>query len=380
MIADMRAHGMRFWRRLQRQALAAMNFRIVRVSFPNRIGHLCIEIDAVLKQTILAGHSTRSLYLPDIGQGFANRHLVEYFRKYLFVGPDLGLPSYLEDAERPDILDTHSFAVAMYTVARGYAVFRDWGNRPALFTVTAEDREAREEYFRAVGVPQDAWFVCVHAREGGYSSIDEAVHRHRSMSISSFSLAIDEIIKRGGWVIRMGDGTMSSFSPQPRVIDYATSSSKSEQLDVALAADCRFFLGSSSGLYSLSGIFGRPSAVTNMSPLGGALAYSPNDLSLPQHLMTSDGKTLSLTEVMAGPAAHYRLDSEFKQSGLRHVQNSPEEILEMVVEMFDRLDGTVSYSVEDLERQKQFHALLTETHYSFGAASNMSRKFLERHL
>ncbi len=368
-------------RRAYRRRLE-QGFRIVKISFPNRIGHLCIEIDCLLKEAIMKGDDTKTLFLPDIGDGFANCHIVEYFKRYITIEPDPGVARFIENPVNAEegIIETHPYAVAMYQSAKCYDVCARWGDRPPLFELTEEDRAAREVYLRSVGIPADAWYVCLHAREGGYSPADEAIHKFRSIDVESFSRAVSTIVDRGGWVVRMGDPTMRPLAPHPHIIDYAHSPAKSAQLDVALVGGCRFFLGSSSGLYCLAIIFGRPAFVAHMAPLGAGLGVAPHDLAVPQKLRDRDGRLMSLSEIMGDECSHFRLADEFAARGLVNEPNSPEEIDEAVLELLGRLEGTIEYSEDDRRRQAAFHALIKPDHYCYGASSSMGRDFLRRHM
>ncbi|MDP6651393.1 MAG: TIGR04372 family glycosyltransferase [Gammaproteobacteria bacterium] len=60
------------------------------------------------------------------------------------------------------------------------------------------------------------------------------------------------ITDAGGWVMRMGDSTMKPLPTMPQVIDYANSDMKSDWMDVFLCAQCRFVIGTSSGLFTLN--------------------------------------------------------------------------------------------------------------------------------
>jgi hypothetical protein len=66
-----------------------------------------------------------------------------------------------------------------------------------------------------------------------------------------------------------------------------------------------------------------------------------------------------------------------KARGLRAVDNTPEEIREIVREMLDRLDGQARYSEEDELRQASFRAL-ADRHGLVGFP-DIGRDFLRRH-
>ena len=360
----------------------AQGFQIIRISFPERIGHLCCETDALLKDLILEGFSMPRLFLPDIGERFANRHVVDYFARYISIEKDAALERYLRrpSGDTTSIIETHPYAVAMYETARVYAVNARWGDRPPLFTISNSDQLALQDFLTNVGLPSGSWFVCLHAREGGYSPVDEAIHGYRSISIQSYTKAVQEIIKRGGWVMRLGDASMSPYSPHPRVIDYARSPHRSAQMDVALTAGCKLFLGSASGMAGLATMFGRPSVICNTAPLGAALGLAPGDLSIPQRLRDKDGRLLGLSELLSDESSMFRLSEEFTERGLSHEPNSPAEILDITVEMLNRLDGTQAYSEHDHARQQKFKDMFRPGHYTYGAAAQLGCDYLKVHL
>jgi putative glycosyltransferase (TIGR04372 family) len=355
--------------------------RLVRVSHPDRIGHLCVEIDALLKNMLMQGADTRKLVLPDIKEGFANRHVVEYYKEYLTVAEAPAADDFVRSYGDPHkiVIETRSYALALFASAKVFDVYARWGARAPLFELTEEDRLALGDYLRAAGVPSGAWYVCIHARESGYNSKYEIMHRYRNVDIASYDLAIDEIARRGGWCIRVGDASMRPHPSHPRVIDYALSGQKSAQLDVALPAGCRFFLGSGSGAFNLADIFGRPCVVTNMAPLSHAYATKPMDLSIVQRLRDQSGRYLSFNEIMKSEYAEFRLGEQFLAHGLECVPNTREDIRDVVVEMFDRLDGVAAYTDEDVDRQEAFRAQFRDGHYGYGAASSIGRDFLRKY-
>jgi putative glycosyltransferase (TIGR04372 family) len=165
----------------------------------------------------------------------------------------------------------------------------------------------------------------------------------------------------------------------PGVVDYARSSSKSDWMDVFLCARCRFFLGNTSGLTGLAGIFGKPSALANMTPLGCAYAHFPGDISIPKLLMDAEGRMLSLPDTFADEASEFRQTLKFVERGLKTVDNTPQEIAELAIEMLDRLDGKFQEDPDDADLQARFRALIQPHHYSWHASARIGRAFLRRH-
>ena len=371
----------RAMRRLVAFWIRYMDYRLIEISHPDRVGHLCIEPDCYLKEMALFRKKPGRTFLLKPDGGFANDAVVSYLTTHLHIVRKRRLRRFLYDCfvAANAVVQTQSYASAMYQTARGFDIYRRWGRRAPLFLLTEKDRRFGEAQLRQMGLPDGAWFVCVHAREGGYSPIDEALHSFRNMDIEDYALAIQEVTTRGGWCIRMGDATMQPMRPRANAIDYARSEFKSARMDVFLAASCRFFLSCSSGLYSVAAIFGRPAAVINTVPLSAAFVYGLDDLAIPQRIRLANGRSPSFEEVLATDIANFRLTEEFENRGLTLVRASPEEIRELTIELMERLEGVVVYSREDEERQERFKALFREGHYSYNSGSRIGRDFLNRY-
>jgi putative glycosyltransferase (TIGR04372 family) len=86
---------------------------------------------------------------------------------------------------------------------------------------------------------------------------------------------------------------------------------------------------------------------------------------------------LSFAEMMAPPIGYAPRYVHAEELGLVPVSNTPEEIREVVTEMLDRLDGTLSYTEADEALQSAFDAV-AETNLAIGNA-RAGRDFLRRY-
>ena len=183
-----------------------------------------------------------------------------------------------------------------------------------------------------MGLPKDAWFVCLHVREGGWHN-DAMVERNAS--ILNYSEAIKEVTCRGGWVIRMGDSTMSKLPVMERVVDYPFTPSKSYAMDLYLLSECRAYIGMQSGIYSVAFMFQRPMVITNMASWFYPFPHMPGDIGVLKHVYSKSKKRfLSVREWMSEglQATSFReLDDDF----VLH-ENTPDELRAAVKECFDR--------------------------------------------
>ncbi|MBX3503165.1 MAG: TIGR04372 family glycosyltransferase [Alphaproteobacteria bacterium] len=370
-----------YYRRIAYNVLARLvwllRIRFIRLTHPERIGHLALEPDCYAKDKMLARRREITVLLADPDK-IANPCLLELWRQHYIVVRSPRLMRFLRPLQQYPFLDRFliAYAVAINDTATCYTTHRNWGRRDPLLKLPPPQRQAGRALLAKMGVPEGAWFVCVHSREGGYSPHDEHLHSYRNSDIHDYVPAMQAIVAAGGWCIRVGDPTMRPLSPPiSGVIDYALSPHKSAGMDVFLAAECRFMLGNSSGLYILAATFGKPCALANQAPLSGVYGIGIDDLAIPKRLKR-DGAFLSVGSLLRSPAGNYRFSEQYEEEGLEIVNNTPAEILALTTEMLERLGGAAVYTADDEARQDRFRSLFAKGHYSYGAASRIGRDFL----
>lgn len=361
-------------------ALHVIGFR--RLTFGTaRIGHLASEPDSFLKARALGELPTRRWFFVATPRKVANEHLLTYWTARIPVvrNPIVG----------STIIGMTSLGLMRYDTGRYvqwydrsqeiYRLNAQWAGRPPLLALTPEDVTWGREMLSSLGLPPDAWFVCVHARESGFSPQDEVMHRYRNSDPEALIPAMTEIVARGGWCLRMGDPTTRPLPPIPGVVDYAHHSMRSARLDVVLCAKARFFIGNSSGLALVSSVFGRPSLLVNAVPMSG-LGVLASDLTVPKLYWDSrKRRLLRFDEILGTPAGSYRFATQYERVGIEVRDNSPDEILDATSEMLDKVEGCHLPFLEDEQLQQSFMSLLRPNDYGYGAASRVSAAFLRKY-
>lgn len=254
--------------------------------------------------------------------------------------------------------------VFAYTHSGLALIEQHWGreSREPFFKLTPEDIDYGRHQLSSVGVPKNAWFVCLHVREGGFKGNEF----FREAPIQDYLMAIQAVTKRGGWVIRVGDPTMTPLPKMDNVIDYPHSDTYSDRMDIVLCGLCRFFIATSSGLYTVAKAFGKPIVQTNYLPTC-TLFLSKQDVFLPKLARrTKDHALLNLSEIMSLPFSFGVNDINYKQLGVELINNSPEEIAEVVEEMIDKLDGKFIVDATDEELQAQFKDMTARVETLYG--------------
>ena len=360
--------------------LHVVGYRHVTV-FTDRIGHLAVEPDCLLKEQALSLIRGRKWILLAPAGRVANEHLLSYWEPH-FIVIRSGLKCFLiANMSRFGLMrhDVSQYARVHNVAQDSFRICSKWDGRAPLLSLKTEDCVWRESALNQLGLPEGAWFVCLHAREGGFSAIDESNHSHRNSDIENYLPAIRLITSRGGWVVRIGDRSMKPLPVMNNVIDYAHHPLKSPRLDIILCASCKFILGSTSGICLVSSLFGIPAAIANMMPAAD-LWYGPRDISIPKRIWSQDlRRYLSLEESLQYPNGCYRYASQYAANGLDPVENDPDDIAELAGEMMDRLCATEFALQEDMLTKALYKSLLDNRYPSFYSCAHLAASFYRKY-
>ncbi len=305
-------------------------------------------------------------------QSVPNLHFLNYWREYVTVITDptaveklLPLARYLEDPLGLGVICNENL---MFHPSAAAMLYKQWEEekRPPLLKLSQNDYERGWDRLETMGVPKGSWFVGLHVREAGFKDGEGIQDLFRNADIGTYLLAVKSIVDRGGWVIRMGNPTMKRLPVMEHVIDYANSEFRSDWMDVFLCAESRFFINNSSGLGAVAATFGVPYVLTNFLPTC-ALLFSSQDLFIPKLCRSLESlQYMSFEGLMSPPVSTNVMQHQFDNMGIGVVENSPEEINDLITEMLDRLDGRLVYSAEDERLQERFKDLTAEKGTMYG--------------
>ena len=249
---------------------------------------------------------------------------------------------------------------------------------------TAKEQEFGQRELREIGVPNQAPFVCFHARDSSYLKAtvpenDWQYHDYRDADIQNYLPAMQSLGSRGYISLRMGavtDGPLDNDDPS--IIDYANTH-RSDFLDLFLSSRCRFFLGSHTGLIETASLFRRPTAIVNLIPYGMITTWGADDLFIPKKLwLTEQGRYMTFREIFEAGASEFHSGHIYKERGIQPIENTPDEISALAMEMDDRLSGAWETSKEDQKMQDRFWSVY-RTKFSHGpVVSRIGSEFLRQ--
>lgn len=226
---------------------------------------------------------------------------------------------------------------------------------------TPEEEARGEAGLRAMGIPPGTPFVCLHVRDSAYLDAylpgDWRYHNYRDSDIRNYVLAAEELANRGYYVIRMGAKVRQAMkTADPHIVDYATNGMRSEFLDIYLGAKCAFCVTTGSGWDSVPAwLFRKPIVYTNYVPLGYLCSFISEAIIIAKrHYVKSSGQELSLRRIFYHGVGFGNCNSDYESKDVKLVGNTPEEILDVVIEMAERLNGTWQPNDDDEGLQRRF--------------------------
>ncbi len=365
---------------IKQLGLDKLKVRFLGSSWYLAIGHLA-HLDIYLKHKILNGNEDHITYdSQSAGFKITNNEIFNLWSKYI-KSPNRSILRNLSPVEVSLLQDEFWFLQfedgksRMFSHA-GSIVQHRWVNegRAPLVKSTDLDVAKGELVLGKLGVPKGSWYVCLHVREPGFHrKWHKSNPGTRNADVMTYLPAIREVIARGGYVIRLGDSSMRPLPKEKGVVDYALSDSKSDFMDVFLCATCKFFIGTNSGLGLVPPIFGVPCAMTNWSPVGLPQWY-PSDSYIPKLVYSSKlGRIMTFPEMLFSEAGWLQFEKPLAEAGMRSVDNSPEEIKQLVIEM---MESDESKSISTIE-SSAIDKLIQKANSYKGA--KISDSFILRH-
>ncbi len=257
---------------------------------------------------------------------------------------------------------------------------------PSHLSFTPEEEHNARGALSKLGIPQGAPFVCFHARDSSYLTAtqpykDWRYHDYLNVNVNDYLLAAEELTRRGYFVLRMGAVVREALNVEnPMIIDYATKA-RSDLLDIYLCSACQFFLASTTGLTSVPMVFRKPIAWANYISLERICNWDVRGLVIPKKLwLRKEGRFLTFREILASEIGRFSYTEQFEKLSIGIVDNSPEEIRDLALEMDERLKGTWETTEEDEELQRCFWSIF-ETNGLHRVTSNLriGAYFLRQH-
>ena len=244
------------------------------------------------------------------------------------------------------------------------------------FKISADDHDKGKNILKKIGIPEKTWYVTLHVRQGKGNELFNS-------NPFTYIKAIKEIIRRGGYVFRVGDKSMTPLPKIDGLIDYPFTEHKSEFFDIFLASTCRFCIGTSSGYWSVPTFFGKPVLLTNYLPFFDYYQLGEKSLFLPKNFIDKNTKKIiSKEKLFKFPLGNLATNIQLEQNNIDIIDNSEDEIFQSTVEMIENMENkqiNERFTNTNEKFRKQLDALnATKYEFPLKAMANFSTSFLNK--
>ena len=247
---------------------------------------------------------------------------------------------------------------------------------------TSEEESRGRAAMLEMGIPEGTPHVCFLARDNAYLNStapdrDWSHHDYRDATINNFLPAAEELTKRGYFAIRMGSVvTQPLETANAMIIDYPAKH-RTEFMDIYLPANCRFTFGSDAGMITVPGIFRRPVTWVNMVPMEGMATWAKGDLTIPKKLWLRDEKRfMTFPEILGTEVGRFFRSEQYAELRIEVIEDTPQEIADVVLEMEERLAGRWETNKDDEELQARFWSLFRRSELNGVFLSRIGAQFL----
>jgi putative glycosyltransferase (TIGR04372 family) len=255
---------------------------------------------------------------------------------------------------------------------------------PTHLAFLPEEKNRGKDELQKLGIEEFQPFICFHARDSLYLNSqlpgrDWGYHNYRDSDIKTYLPAMEEMARRGYYGLRMGALVKEPLkSTHPRIIDYA-SSLRNDFLDIYLSSRCHFFLGCASGIDEVPKAFRRPVLYVNFIPLNLLHVLNTVKLFIPKRLwLRAEKRFLTFSEILNSDIGAFCHTQQYEQAGIEAVNNTAQEITDVVAEMEERLKSAWLDAPEDEELQQIFWSKFSKDSLRRGVASRIGRDFLRQ--
>ncbi|MEI6703050.1 MAG: TIGR04372 family glycosyltransferase [Deltaproteobacteria bacterium] len=352
-----------------------------------RLGHACVNTELLLRLIQLGRLNKEDKYILIGSENPANKQIIDMYKRHISIIENSELSSFLRKYVGAFSTSEHWIDTLPLLVGNEYEEFNAT-NKTIGFTEEEEIKGTLE--LEKMGITDNDWFVCIFARDSEYLKVhtpgaDWTYHDYRDMDVNTYSKAIDFIIDKGGYVVRMGHIVNQKLNySHKKMVHYGGSDMRTDFMDVYLSAKCRFYIGSPSGACEIAASsFEVPLLLVNAAPVG----YKPitkKALYIPQKIKKTGGYNyVSFSKLFN---KFTRIDdpslidgNKFKKMGYVYNKNTTDEILDATIEMYERVTSKYRPDADDQVLLNSYFELYPKTHFNRKNKTPISISFLKRH-
>ena len=237
-------------------------------------------------------------------------------------------------------------------------------NNQSNISFTSREDDKGFKVLKEIGCHGNSGYICFHARDPMFlknvnDNVNFDYHNYRDSDINNYLLATQEMATRGIYSIRMGAIVEKEISSASNlVVDYASSKYRTDFNDVYISGNCKFFLCSDTGISIVPEVFRLPVVHVNFTNITNISIWTINSLFIFKFFyLRNENRFMKFSEILDLEFGGIETNEIFSKLNIELIENTPEEIRQVTIEMDERLNGTWETKEEDIELQERFWLL-----------------------
>ncbi len=267
-------------------------------------------------------------------------------------------------------------------------IFNVLSKSPSLFALSGNDEKSCIKYFEEKNFTLERPLILFSNRSSGninYNKSDNkslSEHKrygYRNSSFHPLIPSIQDLLGKGYNVIKVGAASGVNEVSDKRFFDFSAQppTEKRIMIDMFLFSQCVFFVGDTSGNYSLAQVFKKPVCFLNFAPFGHFHSWDKNSISIFKNIKNNKTGKLQRFSQLLKYQYGYEVHNDKTDVSRKYICNTKREILETVREMEARISGSSYNSDEGLQRQ--FQKLFTRSYLHQSVNARCGDFFLKKY-
>ena len=336
--------------------------------YSDKIGRFLGNTEFYLRKKSLTKNKKYKFHFLIAGKTI-NQQILKMISREVFLIHNIPFYNFLNEIKKMT-LDSNLWIDLNIT---GWLRGKDWTGAKPQLRFTLNEEKKGEKILKDLGLNKNDKFVCIFAKDSFYSDDPSkapapnsfwAKKDFRNCNIENYMKAVEFLNKKNIYVIRMGLHKPEQIlkTTNSKIIDYTgkirSNLQDADFADAYLPAKCEFFLGCTSATYQFASIFNKPVAYTNMIPYGESGRTFHDICIFKKCLDKYNNKILPISQAIKNGIIGDWLTEEkildLEKKEIFFLENSPDEILDLTKEMYQRLNNTWETKDDEIMLQEKF--------------------------
>jgi putative glycosyltransferase (TIGR04372 family) len=204
-------------------------------------------------------------------------------------------------------------------------------------------------------------YVCLHVRDANYLKVvfpeqNYSYHDYRDTDINDYRLLCESLVSCGLKVLRMGKFMAKEIDfANTDIIDYASSSLRSDFLDIYLPSNSKFMISNGSGLDATASMFRKPNLYVNYPNISYPKLWEKNHFVAYKIFRDKiSGALLNINELYSRGIETCWNSGHFSEANIELSSLNSHDLREIALEYNSFLDGEFRFSEIDSKNQSDF--------------------------